>query len=391
MKSQNIAVLNAGSSSLKFSLFELTPKGPLRRIRGQIAEITSNPVFSARIGSDPKEPDQLLGSNHVGHHRCLEFLLAWLERHARVDAAGHRVVHGGIHYSQPVILDAAVITDLEALIPLAPLHQPHNLEPIRALATLHPGLTQVACFDTAFHATKRQEAQCFPLPATLTDAGVRRYGFHGLSYEYIAMKLKELDPDLARGRVVVAHLGNGASMCAIDNGKCVDSTMGMTAADGLPMGTRSGTLDPGVLLYMARELNMSLDSIEDVLYRQSGLKGISGISHDMRQLEQSDHPKAARAIALMVYRIQQYFGALTASLGGLDGAVFTAGIGENSSLIRRKTLQGLHWLGFELDEVANTQHATLITTRQSKIPAYVLPTDEDVMIAHHVQEILDTR
>lgn len=388
MKPQNIAVLNAGSSSLKFSLFELAPQGPIRRIRGQIAEITSNPVFSAHIGTEPKEPDQLLGTSHAGHNRCLEFLLTWLEQHARVDAAGHRVVHGGMHYSQPVLLDATVITALEALIPLAPLHQPHNLEPIRTLAMLHPGLPQIACFDTAFHATKREEAQFFPLPANLIDAGIRRYGFHGLSYEYIAMKLKELDPELSRKRVIVAHLGNGASMCAIHNGKCVDSTMGMTAADGLPMGTRSGTLDPGVLLYMARELNMSLDTIEDVLYRQSGLKGISGISHDMRLLEQSDHPKAVQAIALMVYRIQHYFGALTASLGGVDGMVFTAGIGENSSLIRRKTVLGLHWSGFELDESANAKHATRITTPQSKIPAYVLPTDEDLMIAHHVQDIL---
>lgn len=388
MEQQNFAVINAGSSSLKFSLFAATPAGPVRRIRGQIAEINSTPIFSARIGSHSAEPDRLLGESYSGHHRCLDFLLAWLEQHAQVHAAGHRVVHGGLHYSQPVVLDATIIKELEALIPLAPLHQPHNLQPIHALARLHPGLMQVACFDTAFHASKRKEAQQFPLPATLKDAGVRRYGFHGLSYEYIAMKLKEVDPVLAPKRVVVAHLGNGASMCALHQGKAVDSTMGLTAADGLPMGTRSGSLDPGVVFFMAREMNMSLDTIEDILYRQSGLKGVSGLTHDMRLLEQSNDPRASEAIDLFVYRIQQQFGALSASLGGIDGAVFTAGIGENSHLIRSKVVKGLQWLGFELDEQANATHASRITTRQSNRPAYVIPTDEDLMIAHHVQHIL---
>ncbi|HIJ83815.1 MAG TPA: acetate/propionate family kinase, partial [Magnetococcales bacterium] len=369
-------------------LFEVTPSGPVRRIRGQIAEINTDPVFSARIGTEPSGQDLKLGDAHSGHHRCLHFLLEWLGQHAQVHAAGHRIVHGGLDFCQPVVLDSSVIERLEALIPLAPLHQPYNLEPIRVLSKLYPGLIQVACFDTAFHATKRKEARQFPLPTFLTQAGIRRYGFHGLSYEYIAMKLKEVDPALAQGRVVVAHLGNGASMCAIHHGLAVDSTMGLTAADGLPMGTRSGSLDPGVLLFMVRELNMSLDAVEDVLYRQSGLKGVSGLSHDMRLLEQSDRPEAKDAIDLFVYRIQQQFGALGASLGGIDGAVFTAGIGENSSHVRSQTLQGLQWLGFELDHDANNRHASRITAAKSRIPAYVIPTDEDLMIAHHVQQIL---
>lgn len=388
MGQKNVAVINAGSSSLKFSLFDVAQGGPVRRIRGQIAEINGSPVFSARIENQQKIADMKLGEARAGHHRCLDFLLEWLGQHATVHAAGHRVVHGGLHFSQPVVVNATIIKELLALVPLAPLHQPHNLAPIRTLSALHPGLLQVACFDTAFHATKRKEARIFPLPGKLAEVGVRRYGFHGLSYEYIAMKLKDVDPILAKGRVVVAHLGNGASMCAIAQGQAVDSTMGLTAADGLPMGTRSGSMDPGVLLFMARELNMSLDAIEDVLYRQSGLKGVSGLSHDMRILEQSDDPKASEAIDLFVYRIQQQFGALSASLGGIDGAVFTAGIGENSSLVRSKTLKGLEWLGFALDENLNHRHATRITTKESRVPAYVIPTDEDLMIAHHVQKFL---
>ncbi|MBF0108833.1 MAG: acetate/propionate family kinase [Magnetococcales bacterium] len=387
MVPRNIAVLNAGSSSLKFSLFAATANGPVRRIRGQISEIMTVPVFSARVGD--RQHDQTLEKSHAGHHGCLKFLLEWLGQHADVHAAGHRVVHGGVDFCRPIVVDAHVIHSLEQLIPLAPLHQPHNLEPIRALSRLYPGLLQVACFDTAFHAGKRKEARMFPLPRFLTDAGIRRYGFHGLSYEYIALKLREVDPVVARGRVVVAHLGNGASMCAIHQGRGIDSTMGLTAADGLPMGTRSGALDPGVLFFMARELGLPLEKIEDLLYRQSGLLGVSGQTHDMRVLEQSDDPRACDAIDLFVYRIQQQFGALAASMGGIDGAVFTAGIGEHSSLVRGRILDGLEWLGFERDAMENERHALRITTARSKIPAYVIPTDEDLMIAHHVQGILE--
>jgi acetate kinase len=352
-----IAVLNAGSSSVKFSVF-VARSGDLElHVRGQIEGIDDAAHFSAtrRDGAPTTEKSWPAGTP-LGHNGALDHLIAFLHAELAGDhlvGVGHRVVHGGPDYAQPVIVDATVAAALEALIPLAPLHQPHNVAPIRRLLERAPDLRQVACFDTAFHRTNPDLAQRFALPAEFYDAGVRRYGFHGLSYEYIASVLAQFDARAASGRTVVLHLGNGASMCAMDAGRSMASTMGFTAVDGLMMGTRSGSLDPGVILYLMDRRGMDVRAVEKLLYHESGLLGVSGISNDMRTLLASSDPRARLAIDLYCYRIRRELGSLAAALGGLDAIVFTGGIGENSAVIRERVCRDASWLDVELDRAAN--------------------------------------
>jgi acetate kinase len=324
----------------------------------------------------------------LDHAGATSFLLGFLERDLarhRVIAIGHRVVHGGMRYDRPVIVDDDVVRELEALVPLAPLHQPHNLAPIRAVASRESSLPQVACFDTSFHRSQPPLAQAFALPAALTERGIRRYGFHGLSYEYIAGVLPSFDADAAHGCVVVAHLGNGASMCAMLDGVSMATTMGFTALDGLVMGTRAGTLDPGVILYLLDELKMDARAIEDLLYRQSGLLGVSGTSSDMRTLLASDDPRARFAVDLFCYRVTRELGSLAAALGGLDALVFTGGIGEHAAPIRAQVLRNAQWLGFALDAAANEMNGPRLTRPRSRVRAYAIATDEELMIARHTR------
>jgi acetate kinase len=318
---------------------------------------------------------------------------AWLrdEHQLRPLAVGHRVVHGGPDYDRPVLIDHGVVARLERLTTLAPLHQPHNLAPIRTLLVKFPALPQVACFDTAFHRDHDEVADHYAIPRRLHEEGVRRYGFHGLSYEYIAKTLPDVAPEIARGRVIVAHLGSGASMCAIHGGRSVESTMGFTALDGLPMGTRTGQIDPGVVLYLMTTKGMSATEVQDFLYRDCGLKGLSGVSNDMRELQNSSDPHAAFAVDYFVYRAALQVGMLAAALQGLDGFVFTAGIGENSVGIRARIAERLEWLGISLDPVENARHSLRISRGGSQIPVYIVPTDEELMIAQHTLSLLWNR
>ena len=331
--------------------------------------------------------------NHpdINHRTLLDYLIAWLRDHLQdiqVRAVGHRVVHGGEIYSQPVKIEPQVLQTLEKLIPLVPLHQPHNLLPIRTLLELAPHLLQVACFDTAFHRTNPLVAQNFALPRSLTQEGVHRYGFHGLSYEFIARQLPKFDPQVAQGKVVVAHLGSGASMCAMLDGKSITSTMGFSALDGVPMGTRPGNLDPGVILYLLREKKMDVAALEKLFYQQSGLLGVSEISNDMRVLLESKDSRSQEAIDLLVYRINRELGSLAAALGGLDGLVFTAGIGEHAALIRELVCEQAQWLGIQLDSEANQRGGPLISSPESSVKVWVIPTNEELIIADHTRDIL---
>jgi acetate kinase len=378
-----ILVLNAGSSSIKFSLYAESLVAS-----GQIGGIYTEPRFSARGGAEKKWPP----GTKLGHEGALAHIVDWLKiahgAEYRLAAVGHRVVHGGADYAAPVRVNAAVLAKLEKLAPLAPLHQPHNLAPIRALLERSPELPQVACFDTAMHRSNPPVAQLFALPAELTEAGVRRYGFHGLSYEYISSKLPEVDPRAAKGKTVVLHLGNGASMCALHAGRSVASTMGFTAVDGLPMGTRCGALDPGVILYLMDERGMDARAVEKLIYQRSGLLGVSGVSSDMRVLLESRDPGAKLAVDLFVYRIGRELGSLVAALGGLDALVFTAGIGEHAAIIRERVCRQAAWLGIELDEHANARHGPRISSASSRVAAWVVPTNEELMIARHTREVL---
>jgi acetate kinase len=336
----------------------------------------------------------LLSTEEANNHAdAIIIIRSWLLEYIRggtLLAVGHRVVHGGQHYFTPILIDEKVLIDLENLIPLAPLHQPHNLAAIRALQEIMPTLPQVACFDTALHRTQPDIAQLFALPRGITDAGVRRYGFHGLSYEYIVSVLPDLDASLVKARIIVAHLGNGASLCAIQNGRSVATTMGFSPLDGLVMGTRCGSLDPGVLLYLMKHYNMDAHALEQLLYYQSGLLGVSGISSDMHTLLDSDEPQAKEAVDLFVYRVGREIGSLVAALGGLDALIFTGGIGENSAEIRAKICQWTEWLGLELDVSANETGATCISIPSSKLTGWVVNTDENRMIAQHtLQQISD--
>jgi acetate kinase len=390
--SDAIVVLNAGSSSFKFSLFAIEG-GSLDLIaRGQAEGLFTSPRFVARNPAGATLTEKSWGDGvALGHAGALDYLIGFLRSEYSAHhlvGVGHRVVHGGPGYAQPVRVDAGVLAALDKFIPLAPLHQPHNLGPIRWLLERRPELPQVACFDTAFHSSAPPVSQAYALPKAITGRGVRRYGFHGLSYEYIAQALPEYDGRAAAGRTVVLHLGNGSSMCAIAGGRSVASTMGFTAADGLPMGTRCGSLDPGVVLYLMDELKMDARDIEKLIYKESGLLGMSGVSSDMRTLEASAEPDAKAAIDVFVYRIGRELGSLVAALGGLDAIVFTAGIGENSRSLRSRVCNGAAWLGVDLDEAANERGGPRISTAASRVSAWVIPTNEELMIARHTNRLI---
>jgi acetate kinase len=379
-------VLNAGSSSLKFSVFA-DEQPPRLLVRGRFEELGAKSRFMARgmVDAEKEWPAPLR------HEGAVAYLLEWakgaLTGHT-LGAVGHRVVHGGARFTAPVLVDDKTLLALEGFVPLAPLHQPHCLAAIRAVRARVPTVPQVACFDTAFHRTMPPVAQAFALPRRLTDNGIRRYGFHGLSYEYIAVALERLDPRAAKGRTVVAHLGNGASLCALEGGKSVATTMGFTALDGLVMGTRCGALDPGVLLYLMDRYGMNARSLEHLLYEESGLLGVSGISSDMRELSSSTDTRAAEAIELFVYRVARELGSMAAALQGLDAIVFTGGIGENEAPIRARVCQRARWLGLDADEVANARGGPCISRPGSRVTAWVLPTNEESMIATHTQAVI---
>ena len=381
-----VLVLNAGSSSLKFSLFELDAGEALRlALHGEVERIGTAPHFTAHDTAGALLADRDWDAA-LGFVPLIAGVLDWIDAHLGGDtlvAVGHRVVHGGAEHDQPERVTPALLAILDALTPLAPLHQPYNLAPIRAIAAARPNLPQIACFDTAFHHGMAPVATHLALPRAITDAGVRRYGFHGLSYEYIAGRMRALSPERAAGRVIAAHLGNGASLCAMRDGRSVDTTMGFTALDGLMMGTRCGSIDPGVVLYLLQQRGMTAAEIEDLLYRRSGLLGVSGLSGDMRSLLASDAPGAAEAIDLFVFRAIRETGALTASLGGLDALVFTAGIGAHAAPIRARICAGLTWLGVSLDLAANAGRAPVISNRDSRVEVRVIETDEEAMIARH--------
>ena len=390
-----ILVINAGSSSLKFQLFATAKPGDLTcLVKGQMDGVGTRPRLRAE-GTDKKSLiDQTYPADEIRDlPAAIHKTAAWLleTQKAKVIAVGHRVVHGGPDYDRPVLVDQDVLARLERYNSLAPLHQPNNLAPIRALLARRPDLPQVACFDTAFHRGHSAVADHYAIPERFYAEGVRRYGFHGLSYEYIAERLGEVAPAVAKGRVIVAHLGSGASMCALSGGRSVESTMGFTALDGLPMGTRPGQIDPGVLLYLLTEKGMDATAVQDLLYRDSGLKGLSGISNDMRELESSADPAAALAVEYFVYRVGLNAGMLAAALGGLDAFVFTAGIGENSVTIRARIAEKLAWLGVAFDPAANAARKSLISHPQSRVALYVVPTDEELMIARHTLSLLLNR
>jgi acetate kinase len=385
-------VINAGSSSVKFQIFAVSGPDTLRRLlKGQVDGIGSRPRMRAQTSEGSSLIDRQYGAEEIGDiPTAIAAAADWLRRTQEVElvAVGHRVVHGGPDYDRPVLIDQDALARLEQYVPLAPLHQPNNLAPIRSLLALRPGVPQVACFDTAFHRRHSALADRYAIPERFYSEGVRRYGFHGLSYEYIARRLREIAPGIADARVIVAHLGSGASMCALHGGQSVESTMGFTALDGLPMGTRSGQIDPGVLLYLLTEKHMSAKDVETLLYRESGLKGLSGLGSDMRELEASDNPAATLAIEYFVYRIGLSAGMLAAALGGLDAFVFTAGIGENSTMIRNRVAERLAWLGAACDPVANSAGKSVVSRPHSKVGLYVVPTDEELMIARHTLALL---
>jgi len=387
-----IAVLNAGSSSIKFSLFLDRDGDLVPAVRGQIEGLYTAARFISKAPDGRLKAEQRWpGDVELGHDGALDYLVDYLRAElsgARLIGIGHRVVHGGQIHRQPVRLDAEVLNVLETFVPLAPLHQPHNLAPIRRVLALAPELPQVACFDTAFHRSQSELAQMFALPAALHQAGVMRYGFHGLSYEYIVSVLPGIDPKAAEGRSVVLHLGNGASMCAIEAGRSIASTMGFTAVEGLPMGTRSGSLDPGVILYLLEHQEMDAREIEQLIYNKSGLLGVSGISSDMRTLVTSADPRAKLAVDLFLYQIRRKLGSLVAALGGIDAMVFTAGIGENAPLIRSRVCHDALWLGVEIDEAANAAGRACISTAASRVAVWVVPTNEELMIARHTRSLL---
>lgn len=382
-----IAVINAGSSSIKFAVYE----GETVLFRGKMEGVGVAPRLQIADSAGATMVDENLAGEDLNHAAATRRLLETaveLVRGRPVLAVGHRVVHGGVKYAAPVRVDRQVLADLAELTPLAPLHQPHNLASIEAIADAAPHIPQVACFDTAFHRGQPHLAQLFALPRRFTEAGVRRYGFHGLSYEYVASRLPQVAPDLASGRVIAAHLGNGASLCAIQGGRSVASTMGFTAVDGLMMGTRCGSIDPGVLIYLMDVYGMDARALEKLIYRESGLQGVSGVSSDMRTLHASSEPAAAEAIALFCYRIVREAGSLAAALGGLDGLIFTGGIGENDAAVRAAVAAGCGWLGLELDPARNAAASGRISTDASQVSAWVIPTDEERMVARHTAAVL---
>ena len=384
-----LLVINAGSSSIKFAIYQKDASSAqlVADAAGQIEGIGGQPVFTVKNATGVVLVERMLPVNEAHNHSgAIIIIRAWLRDYfadGTLLAVGHRVVHGGPYYSAPVLIDANVLAELQTLVPLAPLHQPHNLATIRALLETMPSLPQVACFDTTFHRTQPAVAQRFAIPRCFFDEGIRRYGFHGLSYEYIASVLPTLEPTLADARIIVAHLGSGASLCALRNGRSIATTMGFSPLDGLVMGTRCGNLDPGVLLYLMDRHGMDAQTLEQLLYHQSGLLGVSGISSDMRTLLVSDDPRAQEAIELFVYRAGRELGSLAAALGGLDALVFTGGIGEHSAVIRAKICHQAAWLGLELDDSANAVDGSRISILSSIVSAWVIATDENLMIARH--------
>lgn len=391
--SDAIAVLNAGSSSIKFSLFVADKDDLSLFLRGQIEGLFTSPRFVAIDGTGHTVSERSWGEGtRLGHDGGIQHLFDYLRKEVashRLIGVGHRVAHGGARFTQPVRVDAGVMEALERLVPLVPLHQPHNLAPIKTLLERAPQLVQIVCFDTSFHHTNPKVSQLFGLPLEYAEAGVRRYGFHGLSYEYIASVLSKYDRTAATGRTIVLHLGSGSSMCAMRSGVSVASTMGFTGVDGLPMGTRSGSLDPGVLLFLMDQRKMDARSIEKLIYQQSGLLGLSGISSDMRALLASDDPRAKLAVDVFIYRLGRELGSLVAALGGLDSIVFTAGIGERSSAIRSRVCADALWAGVKLDETANAAGGPRISTSDSKVSAWVIPTNEELIIARHTKRAVE--
>lgn len=387
---QPLAVVNAGSSSIKFALFEHDPEFPVL-LRGQVEKLGVAPRMVVKNGNGQQLIERSWGPSELDHGSAtttiLETVVGLLEGR-QVAAVGHRVVHGGTQFSAPVLVNANVLAELRRLCPLAPLHQPHNLAAIDAIARAAPQIPQVACFDTAFHRSQPELAQLFALPRELTELGIRRYGFHGLSYEYVAMRLKELSPEHGSGRVIVAHLGNGSSLCAMIDGRSLATTMGFTAVDGLMMGTRCGALDPGVLIYLMDERGMDARALEDLVYKRCGLLGVSGISSDMRTLRESREPASAAAIQLFIYRIAREIGSMAAAAGGVDAIVFTGGIGQNDARTRAEIGKCCAWLGLVLDEQLNIGGGTRVEAPESKVAAFVIPTDEEQMIARHTASVL---
>jgi acetate kinase len=384
-----IAVLNAGSSSIKFALFQ--GDEPQVLFSGEVEQIGVAPHLTVKNALGEKQIERSWQASELDHRSATQVVLETsidLLGGKAVTGVGHRVVHGGTQFAAPVLITPETIAALKALCPLAPLHQPHNLVAIEAIAEAALHLPQVACFDTAFHRAQPHVAQIFALPRQLTEAGIRRYGFHGLSYEFVSAHLNEVAPRLAAGRVIIAHLGNGASLCALRGGKSIAATMGFTALDGLVMGTRSGAIDPGVLLYLMDEKHMDARALERLLYKESGLLGVSGISSDMRTLRASGKPQAREAIDLFVYRIVREIGSLAAALGGVDGIVFTGGIGRHDCATRQEVIAGCRWLGAELDPEANKRNHCRVHAATSRIPVWVIPTDEELVIARHTLAVL---
>ena len=390
-----ILVVNAGSSSLKFQVFAVGAATDLNcMIKGQVDGIGTHPRLRAVTADKSPLIDCTYPEDEIRDlPDAIHAAGTWLQETQPLNliAAGHRVVHGGPDYAGPVLINESVLARLESYTPLAPLHQPNNLAPIRVLRTLRPDLPQVACFDTAFHRTHGELADRFALPEHLYQEGVRRYGFHGLSYEYVAERLHQVAPKSAKGRVIIAHLGSGASMCALANGRSVESTMSFTALDGLPMGTRPGQIDPGVVLHLFAERGMNAAQVQDLLYHQCGLKGLSGISNDVRELQASADRRAGLALDYFAYRVGLHAGMLAAALGGLDTFVFTAGIGENSAEMRARIAERLAWLGVKLDPAANAAGKILVSRKDSGVPIYVVPTNEELMIARHTLSLLEKR
>ena len=390
---ETILVVNAGSSSVKFQLFARQGADLVRRVKGQVDGIGVRPRLKAGEVGGKSVDKELEPGQGATVPAAMAAAGEWLRTELNVSAAavGHRVVHGGPRFDRPVRVDAEIVEQLSQYETLAPLHQPNNLAPIRSLMERFPDLPQFACFDTSFHRGRDEVADCYAIPRRFYEAGIRRYGFHGLSYEFIAGKLKEIDPELADRKVIVAHLGSGASMCALHEGRSVKSTMGFTALDGLPMGTRPGQIDPGVVLHLILQEKMSPAQVQDMFYKECGLKGLSGISNDVRELDASADSRAAFALAHFSHRIGLNAGMLAAALGGVDVFVFTAGIGERSARVRADVISRIAWLGAELDEKANTDDRQEISTPQSRVKVLVLGTDEELMIARHVARLMDER
>jgi len=387
-----ILVVNAGSSSVKFQVFAAEGAAePRRLIKGQVDGVGTRPRLRAEAADKTPLIDQSYAAEQMKDvPAALRTAGAWLRETQKIDpvAVGHRVVHGGPQYDRPVVVDDQVLSHLEQYTSLAPLHQPNNLAPIRAIRERAPGLPQVACFDTAFHRAHPKLADYYAIPQRLYVEGVRRYGFHGLSYEYVASRLQQIAPQVAAERVIVAHLGSGASMCALSGGRSIESTMGFTALDGLPMGTRPGQIDPGVVLYLLDKKGMSHAEVQKFLYGECGLKGLSGVSNDVRELEASSDPGALFALEFFAYRVGLHAGLLAAALGGVDAFVFTGGIGENSASMRMRIAERIAWLGAELAPLANGKNETLISRSDSRVMLYVIPTDEESMIAKHTLSVL---